>query len=143
MPNWLYLFFHFLFTAGLAIWIGGAIVLGVFVAPALFRSLPREQAGSIFGPVLRRFARLRLVAAVLIVTGSIAKYVLWETHAASPWIAIRWAAIVFLVAAVVYEVLSLYPAIEGRGADFEQLHKRSEMLMKASVAAALVALFFS
>jgi hypothetical protein len=79
----------------------------------------------------------------MIVAGAIAKYVVWETHAASPWIAIRWAAIVFLAATVVYEVFSLYPAIEARGESFERLHKRSETLMKASVAAALVALFFS
>ncbi len=143
MPNWLYLLFHFLYTAGLAIWIGGALALGIFVAPALFRTLPRDQAGGIFGPVLRRFARMRLFAVILVIVGAGVKYAVWETHAASPWIAIRWSAIAFLAFTVVYEVFVLYPAVEARGPSFERLHKRSETLMKASTTAAFVALFFS
>lgn len=143
MPNWLYLLFHFLYTAGLAIWIGGAITLGAFVAPALFRSMPREQAGAIFGPLLRRFAKLRLIAAIMVIAGAGVKYTVWETHAASPWIAIRWTAIAFLALTVVYEVFVLYPAVEARGPSFDRLHRRSEVLMKASTIAAFVALFFS
>lgn len=143
MPNWLYLLFHFLYTAGLAVWIGGVLVLGVLTAPALFRALPREQAGSVFGPILRRFAKMRLAAAILIVIGAGAKYVKWETHAATPWLLIRWIAIAFLASTVVYELFFLYPAIEARGPSFDRLHRRSELLMKSSLIAATVALFLS
>jgi uncharacterized membrane protein len=143
LPNWLYLLFHFLFTAGLAIWIGGGLALGLIVAPALFKMLPREQAGSVFGVVLRRFAQLRIAATVMIVIGAAVKYAVWESHAVSPWIAIRWVAIAFLAATVLYERFSLYPAVEARDESFQRLHIRSERLMKASLAVAMVALFFS
>ena len=92
MPNWGYLAINFLYHLGLALWIGGAVVLGALVAPALFRALPRSDAGNIFGPTLRRFSRLRVVAIGLVVIGAAVKYAVWGRHAKSPWIAIRWAA---------------------------------------------------
>jgi uncharacterized membrane protein len=143
MPNWFYLVINFLFHLGLAIWIGGAIALGALVAPALFKALPREQAGAIFGPTLRRFARLRILALALILAGAAAKYFVWERHAATPWIALRWAGIAFLAFAVAYEVGYLERAMAARDAAFATLHRRAEVLMKSSLAAALIALFFS
>ena len=65
MPNWAYLAINFLYHLGLAIWIGGVAVLGALVAPALFKALPRQDAGAIFGPILRRFSRWRIAAAGL------------------------------------------------------------------------------
>ena len=143
MPNWSYLLFHFLYTAGLAIWIGGAVALGALTAPRLFGSLPREQAGAIFGPILRRFSRVRLGAVIAVIAGATAQYWRWETHAATAWIAVRWAAIAWLALTVVYEILALEPALARRDERFAALHRRSEVLMKTSVMAALVALFFS
>lgn len=143
MPNWAYLLFHFIYMFGLAVWVGGALALGALTAPRLFGSLPREQAGAIFGPILRRFSRLRLAAIGLVILGAGVKYLKWETHAATPWIAIRWICIAFLTAAVVYEILMLEPAMARRDERFQTLHRRSEVLMKTSLVAALVALFFS
>ncbi|HJT17575.1 MAG TPA: DUF4149 domain-containing protein [Thermoanaerobaculia bacterium] len=146
MPNWAYLAINFLYHLGLAIWIGGAAVLGALVAPALFKALPRQDAGAIFGPTLRRFSRLRVVAIALVIAGAAVKYLMWERHAANPWIAIRWIAIAFLAFEVLYEIASLEPSLErarGDAAVFGRLHKRSEMLMKTALAAAIVALFFS
>jgi uncharacterized membrane protein len=143
LPNWLYLLFHFLYTFGLAIWIGGALALGALTAPKLFGTLPREQAGAIFGPILRRFSRVRLAATVLVILGAGVRYLKWETHAATPWITLRWIAIAFLTVTVLYEIAMLEPAMERRDEHFPALHRRSEMLMKASLIAALVALFFS
>jgi putative copper export protein len=143
LPNWLYLLFHFLYTAGLAIWIGGAVALGALAAPQLFGALPRAEAGAIFGPILRRFSRLRVAAVALVILGAGVKYVKWESHAATPWIALRWVAIAFLAFTVSYEIVFLEPALARRDEHFPALHKRSEMLMKASLIAALVALFFS
>jgi putative copper export protein len=157
MPNWLYLFVNFLYNAGLAIWIGGSLALGALAAPVLFRSLPRHQAGAIFGPTLRRFSRLRVVAILMIVGGAAVKYVVWETHTATPWIAPRWIAVAYLAFAVFYEIFVLEPGIEARRADLEPgmpdddprrrgfatLHRRAEVLMNTSLAAAIVALFFS
>ena len=146
MPNWAYLAINFLYHLGLAIWIGGALVLGALVAPALFKALPRGDAGAIFGPTLRRFSRLRFIAIALVVAGAAVKYLVWERHAANPWIAIRWVAIAVLAVDVAYEVGYLEPALErarGDAAAFGRLHKRSEILMKSALLAAVVALFFS
>jgi uncharacterized membrane protein len=157
MPNWPYLAVNFLYQIGLAIWIGGSIALGALVAPALFKALPRQQAGAIFGPTLRRFARLRIGALILIILGAAAKYIGWETHAATPWLAVRWAAIAFLAFAALYEVAYLERALERRRSQltpdlpeddprrraFNALHHRSEVLMKSSLLAAVVALLFS
>jgi uncharacterized membrane protein len=143
MPNWWHIAFNGLYHLGLALWIGGAVALGALVAPALFRTLPRQDAGGIFGPVLRRFAFLRLAAVGLMVLGAGAKYLRFETHARTPWIAMRWSLIAALAIIVVYEIASLHPRMEKRGDDFPRLHKRSEALMKLSLALAIIALFLS
>jgi uncharacterized membrane protein len=146
MPNWSYLSINFLYQLGLALWIGGSIALGVLVAPALFKALPRAQAGAIFGPTLRRFSRLRVLAVVLIVAGAAGKYIGWERNATSPWIAIRWVAIALLAVTVLYEIVYLEPTMQRKREDaaaFGKLHKRSELLMKSALVVSLVALFLS
>jgi uncharacterized membrane protein len=155
MPNWLYIVAHTLYLLPLTIWIGGPIILGALVAPALFRSLPRHQAGSIFGPVLRKFSRLRLGAVIVLIVAAAWKFVQWESHAAVPWITIRWTAIALMAAIVLYELFGLEPAMaktrpaadapddDANRLAFMRLHKRSEALMKVGLAAAFVALLLS
>src|SRR6266540_5814816 len=104
MPNWLHLFVNGLYHLGLALWIGGAVALGALAAPVLFGALPRAQAGSIFGPTLRRFARLRVAAVALMIAGAGAKYLVFERFARSPWIALRWLLIAILAVTVLYEI---------------------------------------
>jgi hypothetical protein len=155
MPNWSYILIGGLYHLGLALWIGGAVALGALAAPVLFRALPRPQAGAIFGPTLRRFSRLRVVALLLVVGGAAAKYLLWETHAATVWLVLRWAAIAFMALGLVYEIgwqeramerlraqFTDDPADRAR-AEFGRLHKRAERLLSTSVLAALLALFLS
>ncbi|MEA2572098.1 MAG: hypothetical protein QOI24_4099 [Acidobacteriota bacterium] len=157
MPNWLYLLFNVLYHLGLSIWVGGTIVLGALTAPALFRALPRPQAGAIFGTILRRFARVRVAALIAIVVGAGAKYVMWETHAISPWIVVRWLMIAFLAVSLIIEIVILEPQLEARRvlltpdmtaddpqrAAFNVLHRRAENLLRLALLAAVVALFFS
>jgi hypothetical protein len=156
MPNWLYLFTNLLVHLGLAVWVGGAIVLGALAAPELFRALPRPQAGGIFGAILRKFARVRAVALVVVIAGAAAKHLLWESGATA-WIAVRWAALVVMAATLVYEVGFLEKTLEARRVHltpdmpesdpqrlaFQVLHKRAEASMKVSVVAALVAMLLS
>jgi hypothetical protein len=156
MPNWLHLFTNLIYHLGLAIWIGGTIVLGALVAPALFRTLPRPQAGSIFGPALRKFARLRLGALLATLIAAGVKYAVWE-RTSTVWISLRWAALLFMAAAVLYEVAFLERSLEARRVHltsemandhperraFNALHKRAEGLMKATLIAALAALLIS
>ncbi|HYM59523.1 MAG TPA: DUF4149 domain-containing protein [Thermoanaerobaculia bacterium] len=161
MPNWTYLVVSALYHAGLAIWIGGIVVLGALTAPALFRRLDRAVAGEIFGGILHRFAVLRLAAIVMAIAAAAAKYLAWETHAISAghatWIAIRWIALALMAAVAGYELAVLEPATERRRVliradgeagdparlEFNRLHRRAEAIMKASLLAAMVALLFS
>jgi hypothetical protein len=156
MPNWLHLFTNLFYHLGLAIWIGGTLVLGALVAPALFRALPRFEAGGIFGPMLRRFARLRVIALLVTITAAAVKYAVWESGAML-WIGVRWAALLFMAATLVYEIGSLERALEVRRVhltpetaeddprrrEFNVLHKRAEGLLKGSVLAAVVAMLLS
>lgn len=156
MPNWLHLFTNLVYHLGLALWIGGAVVLGALVAPALFRALPRPEAGAIFGPTLRRFARLRLGAILATIVAAGVKHAVWE-GTPSLWISLRWAALGVLAAAVLYEIAWLEPRLEARrvhltpdmGEDrperraFNALHKRAEALMKACLVAAVAAMLIS
>ena len=154
-PNWTYIFIHSLYLLGLALWIGGSIALGAAAAPVLFGSLPRGQAGGLFGPILRRFARMRAVALMCILAGGGAKFALYETHAATIWIALRWLAIAFLAIELVYElgyqerVMGALRQEMGPDADdpkrveFGRMHVRAERLMRASVLAAVLALVLS
>ncbi len=157
MPNWTYILINALYHLGLALWIGGALALGALAAPVLFRALPRHQAGALFGTTLRRFARLRVLALVMIVTGGGAKFLLYETHAATVWITLRWAAIAFLALELVYEIgyqervmerlrQQMGPeaaADDPRRLAFGRLHRRAEWLLRASILAALLALVLS
>ncbi|HEX6099998.1 MAG TPA: DUF4149 domain-containing protein [Thermoanaerobaculia bacterium] len=156
MPNWLHLLTNLVYHLGLAIWIGGTIVLGALVAPGLFRALPRPEAGGIFGATLRRFARLRVGALSATIVAAGVKYLLWESGA-TLWIGVRWAALGLLAAALVYEIAALEPRLEARrvhltpdmGEDhperraFNALHRRAESLMKVSLMAAVVAMLIS
>jgi Domain of unknown function (DUF4149) len=155
LPNWLYLIFQFVYDVGLALWIGGALVLGAAAAPVFFKTLPRPQAGAIFGVILGRFARIQAIALLMIVIGAAARFLIWERHAATLWLVGRWGAIVFLACALLGQV-SIQKKMRVIGSDlgpetednpvrlrFQQLHARAEGLMKASVIAAFVALFFS
>jgi hypothetical protein len=156
MPNWLHLFTNLFYHLGLALWIGGTVVLGALVAPALFRALPRHQAGGIFGPALRRFARVRVFALLVTIAAAAVKHFAWESGAAA-WVGIRWAALLVMAATLVYEIAYLERALEARRVhltpempeddprrrEFNTLHKRAELLLKTSVFAALAAMLLS
>jgi uncharacterized membrane protein len=156
MPNWPHLVTNLFYHLGLSVWIGGTIVLGALVAPALFRALPRHQAGGIFGPTLRRFARIRVIALLITIIAAAIKHVVWESGA-TLWIGVRWAALLVMAASVVYEIACLEQALEARRVHltpempeddpqrraFNALHKRAEGLMKAALVAALAAMLLS
>lgn len=155
MPNILFILVSFAYHLALALWIGGVIALGALTAPELFRQLPRQQAGGIFGPILRRFARVRLGAVAVAIAAAAVRNVAWETHAANAFMVLRWMSLAFLAATVLEEIYRIEPGMERTRAAiapeagdddpnrraFMVLHRRSEGLMKLSLAAALIALF--
>jgi len=156
LPNWIYLFVALIYNLGLAVWIGGTVVLGALVAPALFRKMDRQEAGGLFGEILRKFSRIRLVCLGLVVASAAFKHFAWETHitgSSSPlWISIRWAAIAVMAAGIGYEVLFVERAMDrarNGGSDpaakslFSTLHLRAERLVKVELIAAAIALLLN
>lgn len=156
MPNWFYIFFNALYHLGLALWIGGVIVIWTSVSPAIRNALPQFQAFVVQAAILRRSARLRLLALLMILVGGGAKFLVWERFDLQPWLAVRWGAIVLLAWALIFDLNGtrrLLACGEGTELDaaaddprrviFELLYVRAEGLMRASVVAALIALLFS
>jgi hypothetical protein len=156
VPNWLYIFFNALYHLGLALWIGGVVVIWTSVSPAILGALPRFQAFVVQATILRRSARLRLLAMLMILVGASAKFLIWERFDMQPWLAVRWGAIVLMAWALIFDLkgtrrlLACGKGIELDAADgdprrviFELLYVRSEGLMRASALAALIALLFS
>ena len=53
----------------LAIWVGGTLLV-VLAAPVVFRRIPsRDQAGALFGEILRRFEAVKQVLSLALVIG--------------------------------------------------------------------------
>lgn len=155
MPNWLYLVFQFLYDLGLALWIGGTIVLGAAVSPVLFQAMPKMKAAEIYSPILGRFARIQAIALLMIVVGAGARFLIWERHAASLWLIGRWSAIVMLAWAMLGQ-MSIQKSMRVFGSNlraetdddpvrvmFQYQQTRAIGLMGASVIAALIGVFFS
>jgi putative copper export protein len=158
VPNWTYLLVSFVFHLGLALWIGGMVVLGMLVAPVLFGNFDGATAGASFGPILRRFSRLRSIALPMVIAAMVAKHLLWETHAvpggSGKWIFLRVLAVFVMALTLAHDLnaetsmerlrerMTADPADPSRIA-FGKLHKRSEASMKVALVAGLVALFFS
>jgi len=156
VPNWIYLFFNALYHLGLALWLGGVVVISFQVSPAILAALPRFQAVVIQAQILRRFARLRLLALLMILVGAGAKVLIWERFDFAPWLIVRWASIVMLAWALIFDLsrtrrlLAFGNGIEldvaaddPRRVIFELLYVRAEGLMRASALAAFIALVFS
>lgn len=156
MPNWIYLFFNLLYHLGLALWLGGAVVISFQTSPAILAELPRFQAIVVQAAILRRFARLRLLALLMILIGAGAKFLIWERFDIAPWLAIRWGAIVALAWALIFDLIRTRRLLAfGKGIEldvvaddprrvlFEHFYVRAEGLMRASALAAFIALLFS
>jgi uncharacterized membrane protein len=156
VPNWIYLLFNSLYHLGLGLWIGGAVVLSAIVSPGIFGSFPRHQAMVVMVPILRRFARLRLGALLLILVGAGAKALIWERFGLTPWLAIRWTAIVLLAWALLVDLsrtkrliafgAGIEPDVatdDPRRVIFDLFYVHADGIMKASVVAAFFALLFS
>ena len=74
---------RYLYLLSLTPWLGGMIVLGAVVAPALFGTLEtsnilngRELAGATFGEIVRRFHPVAYTCAILMLTSLIAQMIL-------------------------------------------------------------------
>ncbi|MEA2166232.1 MAG: hypothetical protein QOK37_4359 [Thermoanaerobaculia bacterium] len=156
MPNWLYIFVNGVYLVGAALWLGGGVVIIAGVNPSLFDSLTKHDATAASASILRRFARIQVVALLMMLIGAAVKFAVWERVELVPWMAVRWTAIVLLAWALVFE-LRHHRTLQALGSNltpalpaddplrkvFDFLRIRAEGLMKASLIAALIALLFS
>ena len=73
---------------GLAVWIGGMVILGALVAPTVFNTVkPIEMAGEAMSLVFRKFnGGLAYVCIALVVLGFLGKFFLDQHRGRSLWI---------------------------------------------------------
>ncbi len=153
-------FLQFLYHLALALLVGGALVLGTAVAPALFRSTrSRGEAGTLFGAVLARFDGYAILALVVLVVTSALKASFEVTGTPEPRLVARWVVLLLLALVTLYSsawanpvARSIRTATAGfddlpAGAparvEFARLHERSRLAMSVATVLGLIALFLS
>lgn len=141
----------------LALWVGGTLLL-VVAAPVVFRQIgSRDQAGAVFGEILRRFEAIKQILSLLLVIG-----VFLELEAAGRMAGagiVRGIAIFGAVASNVYLAMVVRPRLnyfrskvgsfdaaapdDAWKARFDRLHRRSTRVLVLGWLAAAVALALS
>jgi hypothetical protein len=158
LPNVPFLLASFVHLVGLCVWLGGIVALGAIAAPVLFRTLPRTEAGALFGPMLRVFEKVSLVAMVLTVAGAVAKAILGGQNP-NLWVLMRDVSLAGMVGLLLAANFAVHPAIRrlqaatpGIGAlpesdpvrqRFQRMHKLSERMMSGQLLLGLVVLLFA
>jgi uncharacterized membrane protein len=150
---------QFLYHLALAILIGGSLMLGAAVAPALFASSRTSaDAGTLFGSILARSDGLAVFSVIVLVITSVLKAVGFEvTGAPDTRLVLRWLALGVLAVSTLYSSAWANPvARQIRAAttgfdelpqstpariEFARLHQRSRRAMSVAVIFGLVALF--
>ncbi|MEK7863860.1 MAG: DUF4149 domain-containing protein, partial [Chloroflexota bacterium] len=95
---------QFLYHLALAILVGGGLVLGAAVAPAIFATMrSRGEAGALFGAALARWDGLAILCVVVVVITSGLKAGAFELSGAPEGrLVARWVALLVLCASVIY-----------------------------------------
>ena len=140
----------------LALWIGGSVLVAM-AAPVVFRTVSsRDQAGAVFGEILRRFEAVKQVLSLLLVLGVFVE--LERAGGLAGKAIVSGIAIFVAVATNVYLAMVLRPrmnyfrmkvgSFDAAGADdpwkkkFDRLHRRSSRIFLLGAVAAAVALWF-
>jgi hypothetical protein len=151
---------QFLYHLALAVLVGGGLVLGAAVAPAVFKTVrSRSEAGTIFGAALAGWDGLAIASVVVIVITSALKAGFEMTGAPEPRLIVRWIALVLLAISVLYSsgwanpvARSLrrqtpawddLPESSPLRREFATLHAGSSRAMRLGIVAGLVALALS
>ena len=152
---------QFLYHLSLAILVGGGLVLGSAVAPAIFKTVgSRGEAGSIFGAALARWDGLAILCVALIVITSVLKAGAYEVNDAPEARLIgRWVALAVMGVAAIYSSGWANPVARSLRVqapawdempestplrrEFAALHRRSSHAMRIAIFAGLVAMFLS
>ena len=143
---------------GLAVIVGGGLVLGAAAAPAIFATArTRGEGGTVFGNVLARYDGLALLAVAVVTLAAILKAFGYETIA--PPIVARWVALGIMDLAVLYASVWAHPIARALRAstedwdslpesaparrEFATLHAGSRRAMSLAMLSGIVALYFS
>jgi uncharacterized membrane protein len=150
---------QFMYHLALAILVGGSLVLGTAVAPALFAATrSRSEAGTLFGNVLVRFDGLAVFSVIVLTITSVLKALAFEvTGTPDTRLVVRWLALAVLAVATLYssawanpvarQIRAATPGFDEQPqnslvrAEFARLHQRSRRAMSVAVVFGLVALF--
>ena len=107
---------RYLYLLSLTPWLGGMIVLGAVVAPALFGTLEtsnilngRELAGATFGEILRRFHPVAYTCAILMLTSLIAQIILIPRQTKTY---LKLCLVVIMLSSSIYAGIKIFPEIE-------------------------------
>jgi hypothetical protein len=154
---------RYVYVLALVLWLGGAAVLGALVAPTTFEVLQardaaegRALAGDVFGQTIARFHYVEYAAGGLLVVTLVAMRLLGPRPAA---FAARSAIAAAMLAAALYSgfvvlrgidavqreaggLASRLPASDARRVRFDDLHQLSTRLMLATMAGAMVLLYW-
>ena len=150
---------QFLYHLALAILVGGSLVLGTAVAPALFAGTrSRAEAGTLFGNVLARFDGLAVFSVIVVTITSVLKALAFEvTGTPDTRLIVRWLALAALAVATLYssawanpvarQIRAATPGFDEQPQnsvarlEFTRLHQRSRRAMSVAVVFGLLALF--
>jgi hypothetical protein len=138
----------------LALWVGGTLVV-VLAAPVIFRNVPsRDQAGIVFGEILRRFEAVKQILSLVLV---LAVFVNLERGGGLAGRSVSAAVAIFVaIATNVYLAMVLRPrmnyfrmkvgSFDAAAADdpwrarFDRLHRRASAILLLGWAAAAAGL---
>jgi len=151
---------QFGYHLALALVVGGAIVLGSAVAPAVFKAArTRGEGGQLFGTILARYDQLAIVGVLLIVVTSVLKFIAFEDADLGGRLIARWIALAVLSIAVLFAGVWSSPLARALRAqtrnfdelpesdpariEFAKLHRSSSRAMRLAIFAGLAALFLS
>ena len=152
---------QFVYHLALAILVGGAVVLGLAAAPAIFATVSsRGEAGAIFGAVLGRYDVLAVPCVFLILATSVLKATAFEvTGIPETRLVVRWFALLILCGATLYSSVWASPVARSIRAqtpgwddlrddapmkrEFQSLHRSSRRAMTVAILAGIVAMFLS
>jgi uncharacterized membrane protein len=150
---------QFLYHLALTILVGGSLVLGTAVAPALFgSSRSRTEAGTLFGSVLARFDGLAIFSVIVLTITTVLKALGFEvTGTPDTRLVVRWVALAVLALATLYssgwanpvarQIRAATPGFDEQPqsspvrVEFAKLHQRSRRAMSIAVVFGLLALF--
>lgn len=126
-----------LHSLALALWVGGIVIIGAFVAPVAFSSLDRSAAGQIVGTTLRRFNKLCYFCSVILTLSEIIQFITVKDPGLGSLKIFLFIARGVLVIAMILMLLFLDQALfkkmdklqaQGQMEEFNKSHERYESL---------------